>query len=164
MKINYFFHCREWAYKDVKPRIIAEQYMDDENEAKGLTDYKFFCFGGEAKVLYVSQGLEDHATARISFYDLQGEEMPFGRSDYRGIEGKFRKPNNFEQMVQLANKLAGQIPSPFVRVDLYSVRGEIYFSEITFFPCGGFLPFKPKEWDEIFGSWIKLPAKKDIES
>lgn len=160
---NYYWHCREWPYKDVKPRIIAEQYMEDENEATGLTDYKFFCFGGAAKVLYVSQGLEDHSTARISFYDLEGKEMPFCRSDYKQIHTQFRVPENFDQMIHAANRLAAEIPCPFVRVDLYSVNGMIYFSEITFFPCGGYMPFAPKEWDEIFGSWIELPAKRDAQ-
>ncbi len=160
---NPYDVSREWPYKNVKPRIIAEEYMEDENEAKGLTDYKFFCFGGEAKMIYVSQGLEDHSTPSISFYDMQGKEMPFHRSDFKPMMAGFQMPENFDQMTEVANTLAAEINCPFSRVDLYSVNGKIYFSEITFFPCGGMLPFEPKEWDYTFGDSIKLPEKEKQE-
>ena len=157
MKRNYYWANREWPYKDVRPRIIAEQYMEDENEALGLTDYKFFCFNGKPEMLYISQGLEDHSTASISFYDMEGKDMPFHRSDFKPINGKVILPLNFEQMKDVAEKIAKQVESPFVRIDLYSVRGKIYFSEVTFFPCSGMLPFEPKNWDRILGDWIRLP-------
>lgn len=157
LKRNYYWSSREWPYKDVKPRILAEVYMEDENVAAGLTDYKFFCFNGKPEMLYVSQGLEDHATASISFYDMEGKDMPFHRSDYKPIEGKFVLPSNFDQMKETAEKMAKAVGSPFVRIDLYSVCGQMYFSEVTFSPCSGMLPFSPKEWDEKIGSWIRLP-------
>ena len=158
---NYYWSSREWPYKNVVPRIIAEAYMEDENEARGLTDYKFFCFGGEAKMIYVSQGLEDHSTASISFYDMKGKQMPFRRSDFKPMKEDFQVPENFDQMTVLANKIASKISSPFLRVDLYSVNGKIYFSEITFFPCSGMIPFEPKEWDRKLGDWIQLPKKEN---
>ena len=157
---NNYSVNREWPYKDVRPRIIAEQYMEDENEALGLTDYKFFCFNGKPEMLYISQGLEDHSTASISFYDMEGKDMPFHRSDFKPINGKVILPLNFEQMKDVAEKIAKQVESPFVRIDLYSVRGKIYFSEVTFFPCSGMLPFEPKNWDRILGDWIALPILK----
>ena len=159
LKRNYYWGSREWPYKNVKPRIIAEAYMEDENEAKGLTDYKFFCFGGEAKMIYVSQGLEDHSTASISFYDMEGKQMPFRRSDFKPMKEGFPVPENFREMTEVANQLAEKIPCPFSRVDLYSVNGNIYFSEITFSPCSGMIPFEPKEWDLKLGEWIDLPGK-----
>ena len=157
LKRNYFWGGREWPYKNVKPRILAEQYIEDNESDKGLTDYKFFCFNGEAKLLYVSRGLENHATAEISFYDMNGNKMPFSRNDYRPIKGKITFPDNFKEMVNTANKLAHLIGAPFVRIDLYSISGKIKFSEVTFFPCGGMLPFEPKEWDRELGNWINLP-------
>ena len=160
LKKNYYWKGREWPYKNVKPRIIAEKYMEDENPAAGLTDYKFFCFNGKAEMLYVSQGLEDHSTASISFYDMEGKEMPFHRSDFNPIKGELMLPANFSQMKEIAKQLAEEVRIPFVRIDLYSVCGKTYFSEITFFPCGGMLPFEPKEWDEKLGDWIKLPDKQ----
>ena len=160
LKRDYYWGDREWPYKNVKPRILAEQYMEDES-GNGLRDYKFFTFNGETKFLYLSEGLENHSTARISFYDLEGNEMPFRRSDYKPFEKMPAMPVNFVEMVELSNRLAADIKSPFVRCDFYSVNGRAYFSEITFFPCGGTLPFEPKEWDEKLGEWIKLPNQEN---
>jgi len=120
---NNYCVNREWPYKNVKPRIIAERYMEDENETAGLTDYKFFFFNGVPRMLYVSQGLEDHATASISFYDMNGEEMPFHRKDFRPIAMAFQAPTNFDEMKRNAEKIASEVNSPFVRVDLYSING-----------------------------------------
>lgn len=156
LRSNFSCSFREWPYRNVKPRIIAEAYMEDENEALGLTDYKFFCFNGKPEMIYVSQGLEDHSTASISFYDMSGNRMPFRRSDFKPIEGKMKLPVNFAQMTKTAEELAQIIQCPFVRIDLYSIRGRMYFSEVTFFPCGGMVPFEPAEWDEKLGGWIDL--------
>lgn len=156
---NHYSVNREWPYKNVKPRIIAEQYMEDES-GNGLRDYKFFTFNGETRFLYLSEGLENHATASISFYDLEGNEMPFRRSDFKPFEKTPPMPANFADMVVLSNRLAKQVDAPFVRCDFYSINGRVYFSEITFFPCGGALPFEPAEWDKTLGEWIKLPKKQ----
>lgn len=153
LKKNYYWSGREWPYKNIKPRILAEKLMG-ENEKKGLRDYKFFCFSGIPKMLYVSEGLENHATANISFYDLHGNEMPFYRKDYKPFGKKLTLPDNFPEMVEVAEKLARFVDNPFVRIDLYSVDNQIYFSEITFSPCGGNIPFEPEEWDKRLGEWI----------
>lgn len=154
---NYFRHGREWPYKHVKPRILAEAYMED-GHGTGLRDYKFFCFHGEPKLIYVSEGLEHHPTASISFLTMDWEFAPFGRSDYKGFAELPQKPELYEQMIQTAKTLAGDMP--FVRVDLYEIKGNIYFSELTFSPCGGMLPFEPRSWDETIGEWIDLPSVK----
>ncbi len=145
--------------------LIADGYvlwLHEKNmqKAAGLTDYKFFCFNNEVKMLYVSQGLEDHATASISFYDLNGNEMPFHRKDYKPIEGKLKLPENFQDMLDTAQKLANEVNAPFVRIDLYSIAGKTKFSEITFSPCAGMIPFEPAEWDGIIGEWLQLPIEK----
>ncbi|MBR2309191.1 MAG: glycosyl transferase [Oscillospiraceae bacterium] len=160
LKVNYYWQGREWPYKNVKPHVLAEAYMEDENESQGLTDYKFFCFNGEPKLLYISQGLEDHATAQISFFDMDGQKTPFYRSDYRPMDDGFTLPGNFEDMHKIAQILAQRINCPFVRIDLYSIKGKLYFSEITFSPCSGMLPFQPMEWDQKLGDWISLPTDK----
>ena len=153
---NYFWMVREWPYKNVKPRIIAEEYMEDAEETQaGLTDYKFYCFGGIPKYLYVSTGLENHSTARISFLTLDWQFAPFGRSDYRPFEELPKKPENLLLMVEIAQKLSRRFP--FLRVDLYEIKGKVYFSELTLFPCGGMMPFSPKEWDERLGLELELP-------
>ena len=83
--------------------------------------------------------------------------MPFRRRDFKPILGRFEMPEKYEEMLELANQIAKKISCAFVRIDLYSVYGKIYFSEITFTPCAGTLPFEPAEWDRIIGSWIHLP-------
>ncbi len=161
LKKSFYPLSREWPYKDIQPRIIAESYMEDENPALGLTDYKFFCFNGEPKALYISEGLEDHTTAKISFFDIDGKRLPFYRSDFAPLEDPVKLPDNLSEMAQLAKKLARQVDCAFVRIDLYSICGRIYFSEVTFFPCGGMLPFKPAHWDNILGQWIQLPFEQE---
>lgn len=158
---NYYWGEREWPYKNVVPRILAEEYMDDyeegsENYGKGLTDYKFFTFNKVPKMLYVSRGLEDHATAQISFFDLKGRKLPFKRKDYKGIEGNIKMPETMPEMIKIVKRLAEIVDAPFLRVDLYEIRGKIYFSEFTFFPCGGMIPFEPEKWDRVLGDWIRI--------
>lgn len=158
LKYNFFWGQREWPYKNVKPRIIAEKYMEDTAAkvlgSNGLTDYKFFCFNGTPEFVYVSCGLEDHTTAQMSFLDMNWEVARFKRSDYRPLSTVPPKPERYEEMKTIAGKLSKDIP--FVRVDLYEVQGKVYFSEMTFFPCSGFLPFEPEEFDGILGKSIGI--------
>lgn len=159
LKKNFYNLSREWPYKFVVPRIIAEPFISNgidtlDNIADGLIDYKFFCFNSIPRILYVSKGLENHKTAKISFLDMNGREMPFHRSDYESFGYEINLPSNFSDMKSVAKKLASSIDSPFVRIDLYSVNEQVLFSEITFTPCGGTLPFEPAEWDEKLGNWI----------
>ncbi|HFI0640718.1 TPA: ATP-grasp fold amidoligase family protein [Streptococcus suis] len=155
LKRNFYYPYREWVYKDVPPRIIAEEYLEDLANVADTVDYKFFFFNGRAEFIYISKGLEDHNTAQISFYDLEGNELEFCRADFRRL-GDFVLPPNFPEMRKIAEKLYGICNAPFVRIDLYSVNGRIYFSEFTFYPAGGFLPFSPKETDEKLGELLDL--------
>lgn len=155
LKKNYYYSGREWPYQNVKPRIIAETFMSDH-----IRDYKFYCFHGEPKLLYVSEGLEDHATAKISFLTLDWAFADFKRTDYASFEKLPEKPEKFAQMQEMAIRLSAD--HCFLRVDLYSVENNIYFSELTFSPCSGMMPFEPEAWDERIGSWITLPGS--IES
>ena len=162
---NLFFYGREWPYKNVKPLIIAEKYLEEKLDCsairasnKGLTDYKFFCFNGVPEVLYVSKGLEHHPTAEISFYDLNGHELNYHRSDFKPYHNAVM-PVNFDEMKVIAAKIAENVPCPFVRIDLYSISNHVYFSEITFTPCSGLLPFEPAEADLELGNKLRLPLK-----
>lgn len=156
---NYFYWCREWAYKDIKPLIIAEKYMEDSNSSESkmkqcLTDYKFYCFNGKVKYLYVSVGLENHKTARISFLTPDWKFAPFNRSDYIPYDKLPEKPHNYSKMIEIAEYLSKGIP--FLRVDLFELNKNIYFSEFTFYPCGGFMPVIPNEWDKKLGELLIL--------
>jgi len=153
-KHNYFAYGREWPYKNVRPRIIAEQFMVDESGLE-LKDYKFFCFDGEPKALFIATD-RPHDT-RFDFFDMEFNHLPF-TNGHENATKKIDKPLNFELMIEIARKLSKGIPH--VRVDLYNVNGRIYFGELTFFHWGGMVPFVPEEWDYTFGSWIKLPVKR----
>ncbi len=156
MKRNHYWGGLEWPYKNVKPRINAEMFMSNDGE-EGLTDYKFYCFNSVPKFFYISSGLEHHETASISFFDMNGEFMPFRRTDYKGFTEKPKLPSCFDTMKELASKCAKYTQAPFVRVDMYCIQGHPYFSEFTFTPCGGYMPFNPKEYDKIIGDYLKLP-------
>jgi hypothetical protein len=160
LKKNYYFSGREWPYKNVKPRIIAEKYMED-NDSQELRDYKFYCFDGIPKFLYLSQGMEKHETARIDFLNLKWEKEPFYREDYKRFDRIPPQPEKLDEMIELCKKLAGDIP--FLRVDFYQINHKVFFGELTFSPGSGFSEFVPDEWNEIIGSWITLPSKKSEE-
>lgn len=153
---NYYRFNKEYTYKDVKPRIIAEQYMEDESGYE-LKDYKFFCFDGEPKVLFVAtdRGKKDEDT-KFDFYDIEFNHLPFlnGHPNARVAP---TKPENYEKMVEVARKLSQGMCH--VRVDLYNVKGKIYFGELTFFHWSGMTPFEPIEWDYKMGEMINLPNK-----
>lgn len=153
LKRNFYYNNREWPYKNVKPRIIAEKYIEDTKQ-KDLRDYKFFCFDGEPKIMYLSEGLENHETAGISFYDMDFNLTDCKRSDYRTIAYTPDKPKNFEKMKELASILSKDIPH--LRVDFYEIDGKILFGELTFTTCAGFVPFEDKKWDKILGGYINL--------
>lgn len=153
---EYFYHCREWAYKQVKPRIIAEKFMKDSKDQieEGLTDYKFFCFNGEPKAMFIAtdRAKEDTET-KFDFFDMEFNHLPF-TNGHPNSDKIIKKPEQFELMIELSKKLSAGLPH--VRVDFYESEGNIYFGEMTFFHWGGFVPFEPKEWDEKFGDYIQL--------
>ena len=159
LKRKFYYGNREWPYKNVKPRIIIEKYMEDK-EHKSMRDFKFFCFNGVPTIMYLSEGLEDHSTARMSFYDMDFNLVDCKRKDYKQLDYVPKKPLNFEKMKKFAAILSKGIPH--LRVDFYEIDGQLYFGELTFFPASGMNPFTPPEWDEIWGSWIHLPCDKNI--
>lgn len=154
---NYFYQGREWPYKNVEPRIIAEEYLEDQT-TKDLYDYKFFCFNGVPKVLFIAIGRQA-GNLQLNFYDMDFNKLPFERG-YPNYDKKIPKPKNFKKMIELAAILSEGIP--FVRVDFYDIEDRIVFGEMTFSPGGGMEVFKPKKWDYILGEWIELPANKVI--
>lgn len=142
----------EWAYKNVKPRFIVEKYLSQIGK-KDINDYKFFCFDGEPKFLHVDI---DRGTKHLrSYYDMLWKKLPIKHKSIGFIDGETEKPKNFEEMKDVARKLASTFP--FVRVDLYNLDGEIIFGEMTFYPADGRLEFVPDEYNQIIGDYIKIP-------
>ncbi|CDA59165.1 glycosyltransferase [Clostridium sp. CAG:245] len=153
LKRKYYFLHREWPYKNVKPRIIAETYIENKEEI-GLKDYKFMCFNGKVKCSFVCTNRNSKQGLSVDFFDLNWKKMPFTRH-YPNSGEHINKPINYNQMLQLAEKLAKNIP--FVRVDFYEVNRKIYFGELTFYPGAGFEEFSPEKYDRVLGEWLDLP-------
>ena len=153
LKRKYYFLHREWPYKNVKPRIIAETYIENKEEI-GLKDYKFMCFNGKVKCSFVCTNRNSKQGLSVDFFDLNWKKMPFTRH-YPNSGEHINKPINYNQMLQLAEKLAKNIP--FVRVDFYEVNRKIYFGELTFYPGAGFEEFSPEKYDRVLGEWLGLP-------
>lgn len=156
LRQNYYWLNREWPYKNVQPRIIAEKYMEDRTFGE-LRDYKFFAFDGEVKVVFIVSGRGSKDGTKANFFDMDFNDLHFS-NEYPNTEMQLEKPEKFDEMKMLAAKLSQGIPE--VRVDFYEVNGKVYFGELTFFDGGGFQAFDPPEWDEIFGSWLTLPEKQ----
>ena len=107
-------------------------------------------------MLYVSMDMYDHRLARISFYDFEGHELSFHRTDYKPIGHDITLPSNFSTMKSLAGKIANDMNNPFSRIDLYPIDGETYFSEITLYPANGMIAFEPKEADLMLGKMMTI--------
>lgn len=151
LKHNYYYGGREYPYKDIKPKIIAEKYMVDESGYE-LKDYKFFAFDGEVKALFIATDRQSGET-KFDYFDTDFNHLPFLQGHPNSLK-KLEIPPSFERMKDLASKLSIGIPE--VRIDFYDINGHLYFGEITFFHYSGFTPFEPEIWDYTFGSWIKL--------
>lgn len=155
LKQNFYYIGREWPYKNVKPRIIAEPYLEDHVDGE-LRDYKFFCFNGQPKLMFVASDRIKNAT-KFDYYDLEFNHLNIVQK-YPNAEAPLRKPITFEKMIEFSKVLSEDFPH--VRVDFYEVDGHLYFGELTFYHFSGFMPFKPSKWDEIMGSWLTLPQQK----
>lgn len=154
---NYYVHNKEYPYRDLTPRIIAEEYKEDESGYE-LRDYKIFCFNGEPKILFVASDRQKATEdTKFDFFDLNWNHLPFTNGHPNSKE-HIAKPKNFEEMLEIAKKLSVGIPQ--VRIDLYNCNGKIYFGEITFFHWSGMTSFDPVEWDFKLGKMIKLPCDK----
>ena len=156
LKSDYWLYQREWPYKNVPRKIIAEKFMDDVSEDSSLRDYKFMCFDGKVKCSFVCSDRNTKAGLHVTFFDLEWKVLPFERHYPSRKEG-LPKPKCYDKMVMLAEKLSKGIP--FVRVDFYEINGRVYFGELTFYPGSGFEEFTPRSADEWLGSLIKLPNR-----
>lgn len=158
LKRNYYLRSREWNYKNINPCLIIEEVLNDSSGVP-LLDYKFMCFNGEPKLLFIDIGVATHDGSHAKNYYRNIYDMNFKRvnmketrtsCDYDLID----KPINFEEMINIASKLSQ--PFPHARIDLYNINGKIYFGEITFYHGGGVNNIEPQEIAIEMGSWIDL--------
>ena len=156
LKNNGYWYGREWPYKNVKPCIIAEKYMED-SISKDLKDYKFFCFNGSMEFFDID--IDRFIEHRSNYYDRNGNFLPFGKTycppDYTK---KIEMPKNLGKMIELAETISHN--TVLSRIDLYEIDGQVYFGEITFYPGSGFSPFTDEKWDYKLGDMIDLPNIK----
>ena len=153
LRQDYYLSGREWPYKNVVRKIIAEQFMKSDSD--GLTDYKIHCFNGEPKLILVCKDRFARTGLTEDFFTPQWEHLDIRRPTHPNALDKIAKPEELSEMLALAEKLSENIP--FLRVDFYIVEHKVYFSELTFFPASGFKKFVPEKWDEVLGSWLELP-------
>lgn len=154
LKNNYYYEGREWPYKNVKPRILAEAYLEDK-EAHDLKDYKFFAFNGVPKAMFIASDRQDkNQETKFDFFD-----MDFNRLDViNGHPNSFsppQRPASFDKMKKLTGELSKGFPH--LRVDFYEVNSKTFVGELTLSHFSGIVPFEPENWDYTFGDWIELP-------
>lgn len=150
LREDYYLLHREWPYKDVPRKIIAEKYMVDEG-GDVLTDYKFFCFGGRPRVMYISNDGAD--SPRTDFFDMDFNHIPIKMKD-PNAEKIPTKPQNFELMKELAGRISQGFP--FLRTDFYEIDGKVYVGELTLYHNAGLSRIEPKEWNYKLGDYLEL--------
>ena len=149
---DIYWNYREWPYKDVPKRIIAEEFMT--NNSKDLEDYKIHCFNGEPKFILVCRNRYGAGPMVDDFYSPEWKLMDVKRPGHPNSTVPLEKPELLEQMLELSRTLSTTVP--FLRVDFYIINNRIYFGELTFFPASGMSKFEPEEWDYTFGNHLKL--------
>lgn len=147
---------REWPYEG-KHRIIVENYLETTNPNVEMVEYKFFCFYGEPKLLYVIANRIIGQDACLGIFTPDFEQLDIYRNDERRLTQKMEKPKQYEKMLEIAKSLSK--PFPEVRIDLYYINENIYFSEMTFFDGSGYVSFTPDSFDYEFGKMFRLPEK-----
>ena len=158
LRSNFFRRGREWPYKDVKPRIIAEQYMSDGRD--DLADYKIHNFNGVPKMVLVCRDRFKNSGLTEDFLTENWEHIDVRRPGHPNASEEIPKPEKLQEMLELSKVLSEGIP--FVRTDFYEIDGRVYFGEITFYPASGFAGFEPEKYDCEFGDWISLPKKYQV--
>jgi hypothetical protein len=154
MARNYYRDSREWAYKGLKPRIVAERLLED-GTGQSPADYKFYCFNGKPELIEVDIGRHEELT--ITLLDPQWNVLPCSYNFYPSQKKRIPRPKNLDEMMSYANILSKDFP--FARIDFYSIRGKTVFGEITWYPSTGLNPFQPMEFNEHFGALLKLPRR-----
>lgn len=153
LKKSIYNKLREWPYKNVPPRIIAEKYL--EEDCGQLKDYKFFCFDGNVKFLEVD--FDRFTEHHRNIYDENMSLLPFAIHYPTKLDVNLAKPLNFDKMLEIARLLSAELSH--VRVDLYNVSGKIYFGEMTFYHGSGYRKMNPAEWDYKCGEFLNLRSK-----
>lgn len=150
---NSYYQMFNWGYKYMSPVIYAEEYISEVGDSEQVFDYKFFCYDGVCKNLFITTDRFSNKT--YNWFDRDFNELPFTYGNAGKTPGGVEKPKHFEEMIDYAEQLAK--PFPFVRVDFYEIGDKVLVGEMTFYSGGGILQFKPRLWDIELGKLINLP-------
>ena len=156
LRTNYYLRSKEWPYKNVRPRIIAEQYMEDTLEQE-LSDYKIHSFNGVPKVILVCKDRFSDLGLTEDFFDQNWTHLEVCRKKHPNSSEEIKRPKELDKMLGLAETLSRDVP--FLRSDFYTIDDKVYFGELTFFPASGFEGFKPEKFDKELGDWLVLPVR-----
>ena len=159
LAFDYYYNSREWPYKNVKPRIIAEQYMENA-DGSAIDDYKIQCFDGKVDNIMVCVGRFEQSGVRYHYFDKEWNYLPY--CPYKGVSAEninIAPPVKLNEMLEIAEKLSKGVPQ--LRVDLYEIKGQVYFGELTFFTSSGFDTTITEEADQILGSKLVLRSTKE---
>ncbi|MBC8213228.1 MAG: carbonic anhydrase [Candidatus Marinimicrobia bacterium] len=156
LKRNNYASGREWCYKNIKPQIIIEEFLEDSMSSfEGLNDYKFFCFNG--RIEYIAVDVNREIAHRRNLYNINWNYIKVYGNDACSFGDCLEKPKKIDEMLRVARKLSKDFP--FARVDLYLVKNKIIFGELTFYPWTGYVSFTPDEFDFDLGEKLALPVK-----
>lgn len=153
LKRNFYAVTREWPYKNVKPRIIAEQLLECTDNSE-LADYKVHNFNGTPKVILVCRDRFAESGLTEDFYDMEWTHLNVRRPGHPNAPIAESRPAELDKMLELSEKLSNGYP--FMRTDFYTIGGKVYFGEITLYPASGAVPFEPSEYDDLFGDNLKI--------
>jgi hypothetical protein len=156
LRKNYYWNKREWVYKDIKPRIIAEPYIDSLGKPESF-EYKLTCMNGVCKVFTICTGIA-HSEFELrtnDHYDRDFNHLPW-YAYYKNSKKPVQIPPQAKEIIEYAEKLSEGIPQ--VRVDFYVINDKVYFGEMTFYTWAGIIEFTPPEWNDIMGSWLDLKS------
>lgn len=154
LRRDFYLETREWPYKNVKRRIIAEEFMTDGGQ--DIQDYKIHCFNGTPKVILVCKDRFKGDGLTEDFYNQEWEHLDIKRPKHPNSAGPIARPPELQEMLELSKKLSEGFS--FVRTDFYTINHQVYFGELTLYPASGSVAFEPEKWDEIFGDWLGIPA------
>lgn len=158
LKKNFYWEAREWPYKDVDRCIFAEQCIIRGEESQDLADYKFFCFDGVVKALYVATERNNSSEeTRFDFFDIDFNHLSV-TNGHPNAESVPPRPKRFDEMIRLSQILSRGLPH--VRCDFYNNGDELFFGEMTFYHWGGMVKFNPSSFDLKMGEWIRLPIDR----
>jgi len=155
LRRNYYHLGREWAYKNIKPRLVCEKYLENE-EFNELIDYKFYCYNNKPEVLFVLTGRFSAEGLKCNAYDMDWNRI-YAYKGKPSSDHVIERPDTLKDMIEIARELCQGFP--FIRVDLYSIKGKILFGELTFYPDCGVSAFTPDKYNYFFGDLFILPDK-----